>query len=86
MQLILSIALIISIVSIVLILICAIGFVNRIDSINFINPGVLDCRVLQLKDNANDPTNSGMTFWGKKGDFSILLAFTVICKYFMRSF
>ena len=62
-----------------------IDYVDRIERINCINPGVLDCSELQLKDNANDPTNSGMTFWVKKGDFSRLLAFTVICKYFTRS-
>ena len=41
--------------------------VNRIDCINRIDridPGVLDYSALQLKDNSNDPTNSGMTFWG----------------------
>ena len=65
------------IVSVVFVLIDAIDSVNRIDRIDcidridriyIINPGVLNCSALQLKDNSNDPTNSGMTFWCKKGE------------------
>ena len=64
------------IVSIVFVLIDAIGSVNHIDRIDiielidhinridFIDPGVLNYSVMQLKDNSNDPTNSGMNFWG----------------------
>ena len=85
---------IISIVSIVFILIDAINSVDHInyvdcidhiDRIDCIDPGILNYSALQLKDNSNDPTNSGMIFWGKRGDFSRLLAFTGICKYFNRS-
>ena len=59
------------IVSIDFVLIDAIDYVNRInliDFIDFINPGVLNYSVLQLKDNSNDPTNSGMEFWVKNGE------------------
>ena len=52
------------IVSIIFVLIDAIDSVNRIDCID---PGVLNYIALQLKDNLNDPTNSGVNFWGKKG-------------------
>ena len=52
--------------------------INRINRINHINPSILNFSALQLKDNANDPTKSGMTFWGKNGNVSISLAFTVI--------
>ena len=61
------------IVSIVFVLIVAIDSVNCIDHIdniyriNRINSGIFNCSALQLKDNSNDPTKSGMTFWGKKG-------------------
>ena len=57
-------------ISIVFVLIVAIdsaNCINCIDHINRIDPGVLNCSALQLEDNSNDPTNSGMTFWGKKG-------------------
>ena len=57
-----------SIVSIVFVFIDAIDSVDRIDRINYIDPGVLNCSALQLKDNSNNPANSGMTFWGKKGE------------------
>ena len=43
-----------------------INAINSVDPIDRINPGVLNCSALQLKDNLNDPTNSEMTFWGKK--------------------
>ena len=56
-----------SIVSILSVLIDVIDSVNRINPINPIDPGVLNFSELQLKDNANDPTNSRMTFWGKRG-------------------
>ena len=42
--------------------------IDRIDHIDRINPGVLNYSALQLKDNSNDSTNSGMIFWGKKGE------------------
>ena len=57
-----------SIVLIVFVLIDAIDSVDiidcidRIDRINRIDPGVLSCSALQLKDNSNGPTNSEMTF------------------------
>ena len=54
-------------VSIVFVFIDAINSVDRIDSNNFIDPGVINFSVLHLKGNSNDPTNSGVTFWGKKG-------------------
>ena len=57
--------LIISIISIVYVLIVTISYVNLIDCIN---PGVINCSALQLKDNSNVPTNSRMTLWGKKGE------------------
>ena len=63
----------------------AINSVNLIDRINHINPGVLNCISLQMKDISNDPKNYGITFWDKKGDLSRLLEFTGICKAFMRS-
>ena len=59
---------IISIVLIVFVFIGATDAVDHINCINRANPGVLNCNALQLKDNANDPTNSGMNFWGKKGE------------------
>ena len=58
------------IVLIVFILFVVIDFVNRIDRtdcIDRIDSRVLNCSALQLKDNPNDPTKSGMTSWGKKG-------------------
>ena len=45
--------------------------IDSVDRINRINPEILNCSVLQLKDNANDPTNSGVNCWGKKGNFLI---------------
>ena len=39
-----------------------------VDNINGIDPGVLNYSVLQLKDDTNDPTNSGMNFCVKKGE------------------
>ena len=60
------------------ILIDAIYSIGSIDRINHINPGVINCSALQLKDNSNDPTNSGITFWGFKEGFSILLEFANI--------
>ena len=74
-----------SIVSIVFVLIDAINSVNHFGRINCIDRGVLRCSALQLKNNSNDSTNSGMTFGVLKGGFSILLACTGICKYFTRS-
>ena len=59
--------------------------INRINRINHINPSILNFSALQLKNNANEPTNSGMTFGAKKGNFSGLLTFTGICKDFTRS-
>ena len=62
-----------SIVLIVFVLIDAIDSVNlidsinRIDCINRIDPGILNCNVLELKNNSNDTTNSKKTFWAKKG-------------------
>ena len=53
---------IISIVSIVFVLIDAIDSVHRIYFIDRIDPGVLNCSSLQLKDNSNDPIKSGMEF------------------------
>ena len=76
---------IILILSIFFVLIDAINYVDRINHINRIDTSILNSSALQLKDNSNDPTNSGMTFWGKKGKFSRLLAFTSIWKYFVRS-
>ena len=58
-----------SIVLIVFIFIDAIYSVDRIDRIDCIDPGVLNFSALQLKDNSNNPTNSGMTFLGRKGIF-----------------
>ena len=57
-----------SIVFIVFVLIDSIDYVNCINSINRINPGVLNFSVMQLKDNSNEPTDSGMTFWSRKGE------------------
>ena len=74
-----------SIVSIVFILIDAIDSMDHIDRINCIDPSILNFSALQLKNNANEPTNSGMTFGAKKGNFSGLLTFTGICKDFTRS-
>ena len=54
-----------SIKLIVFVLIYAIDSVNCIDHID---PGILNCSALQLKDNSNDPKNSGMIFWGQKGE------------------
>ena len=61
-------------------------FFNHINGINFINHGVLNCTVMQLKDNSNNPTNSGMTFWGKKwellevtGSYCHLRIFHKVC-------
>ena len=62
------IRLIVLIVFLLIFVIYSVSRINRIDRIDRINPGVLNCSALQLKDNSNDPTNSGMTFWGKKGD------------------
>ena len=42
--------------------------INTIDSVNRMDPVVLNCSVLQLKDNSINPTNSGMIFWGKTGE------------------
>ena len=53
---------------IVFVFINAIDSVDIIDCRNLINPDVLNCSVLQLNDNTNDPTKTGMTFWGKKGE------------------
>ena len=53
--------------------------------INCIHRVVLNFSALQLKANSSDPTNSGMTFWTKKGKFWRLLAFTGIYKDFTRS-
>ena len=38
------------------------------DHINRIDPCVLNCSLLQLNYNLNNPTNSEMNFWGKKGE------------------
>ena len=62
-----------------------ISCIDRIDRINCIDPGVLNYCALQLKDNSNEPTKSGIIFWVKKGNFLRLLAVTGICKYFTRS-
>ena len=56
-----------SIGSIVFVFIDAINYIDPIYCINLINPDVLNCIILQLKDNENDLTNSGMTFGDKKG-------------------
>ena len=56
------------IVSILFIFIDAIDSVDRIYRINVIDHGVLSCSELQLKDKSNDPINSGVIFWGKKGE------------------
>ena len=53
---------IVSIVSIVFILADAIDSVDRIDHTNHIDPGIINCSALQLNNNANNPTNSGMNF------------------------
>ena len=74
-----------SIVSIVLLLINAIHYVDRIYPINHIDPGILNCSMVQLKDNKNYPTKSRMNFWGKKENILRLLEFTDICKYLTRS-
>ena len=71
-----------SIVSIVFVLIDTLSSVDQINCINRIYSDVLNCSALQLKDNSNDPTNSGMTFGGKKGGF---FEVTGICKYFTKS-
>ena len=69
---------------IVLVFIDAIGYDYCIDCINFIDPGVINCRALQLKDNTNEPKNSWITIWGKNGNFLRLLACPAICKDFTR--
>ena len=51
-----------------ILLIGAIDSVDHINCINRIDSGGLNCSALQLNDNSNDPTNSGMNFWGKKGE------------------
>ena len=53
------------IVSIVFLLIDAIDSVNNI---NRIDPGVLNCSAMQLKDISNEPTDFRITFWGKNGE------------------
>ena len=53
-----------------------INCIDRIKCIDRIDPGVLNCSSMQLKDNSDDPTKSEMTFWGKKGEILRLLAFT----------
>ena len=74
------------IILVVFVFIDAIDYVDCIIHINFIDPGILNCSEIQLKDNSNVPTNSGMAFWGEKGKFSRFLASNVICKYSTRSF
>ena len=59
--------LIISIILIVFVLFDAIDYVDCINGINHIDPGALNCRALQLKENSKKPTKYGMNFWGKKG-------------------
>ena len=74
-----------SIILIVFVLIVAIdsaNCINRIDNINRIDPGVLNCSALQLEDNSNDPTKSGVNFWGKKRE---VFEVPGSCKYFTRS-
>ena len=39
-----------------------------VDHINGIDPGIHNYSVLQLKDDTNNPTKSGMNFCGKKGE------------------
>ena len=56
-----------SIILIIFIFIDAIDSVDSIDSIDRIDTGILNCSSLQLKDNKNGPTDSGMNFWGLKG-------------------
>ena len=58
-----------SIISIVFVLIDEIGSVNCINHIDRIDPGVLNYSALQLNDNSNDLTNSGINFWGKTRKF-----------------
>ena len=60
--------LIVSIVSTVFVLLDEIDYVDCINRINFTYPGILNCNALQLKDDANDSTNSGINLWGKKGE------------------
>ena len=43
-------------------------FIDAIESIGCIDTGVFDFSAIQLKDNYNDPTKYGITFWGKKGE------------------
>ena len=62
----------------------AINYFDRINRINRIDPGILNFSTIKMKDNANDPTNSGMTFWGKKGELLRLLESTGIGRYFTR--
>ena len=45
-----------------------IDVIDYVNCIDCISPGVLRYSALQLKYNTNDPTNSGMNFWGKKGE------------------
>ena len=60
---------IVSIVFVFIVAIDSINFIDRIDRTNHIDPGVLNCSALQLKDNSNYPKISGMIFWVKKGGF-----------------
>ena len=62
-----SILLILLIISIVFVLIYTITSIDSIYFIDCIDPGLLNYSMIQLEDNSNEPTNSDMTFWGKKG-------------------
>ena len=42
--------------------------IDSINRNNLIDPGIINFSAQQLKDNSNYPTDSGMTFWGKKGE------------------
>ena len=73
------------ILSIVFVLIDAINYVDSIDRINRTNPVVLTYSAVQLKKRHMNQQTLGWPLGFKKGNFSKLLAFTGIWKYFTRS-